>query len=73
MLNLTSGQNTSPYFIINTSSSENVHPLLSSHIKTQWCIYLELVIGAWSVHISLPIQKKYFSTEESNIIDRGLI
>ncbi len=46
----------------NTSSSEQVH-LLLSHIKVQPCISLELfwlVNGAWSVQISLLIQTIHF-------------
>ncbi len=38
----------------NASSSENIHPLLSSHIKSN--DMLSLVNSAWSVHISLLIQ-----------------
>ncbi len=52
----------------NTSFSEKAHPLLSSHIKIHrtvlGCFSLN---SAWSVHISLLIQTRFF-TGESNII-----
>ncbi len=46
----------------NASSSEKVHPMLSSHIKIHQHICLELTLSAckwwWSVHISLLIQTR---------------
>ncbi len=51
------------------SSSENIHPLLSSHIKIHKHIYLELfslVNSAWTVHISLLIQT--FSLEKAILL-----
>ncbi len=59
----------------NASSSGKVHPLLSSHIKIQQCICLELfslVNCACSAHIYLLIQTCFFFHWRNNM-ERGIV